>query len=163
MDFETTFRQNHKTLLELSKTHSFRCRGTISVDEFYSGGCKVFMSCFDRYDPQKAQFNTYFITSCKLFFKRIIATKIRREINQVSEEVENCLNELDPERKVTFLNTLSKLTDDAIEIVTLVLKTSSDISKSKIRSFFIKKWGGYGAQERVRFAFNEISKTLNEI
>ena len=38
----------------------------------------------------------------------------------------------------------------------------NELSKSTIRSSFIKNWGGDGAQDRVSYAFNEIRQTLDD-
>ena len=80
----------------------------------------------------------------------------------------------DQEHRVSFMDRLSKLSDDAIEVVMLVFKTPSDfvddLSKSKIREYLYKKWAGRRGkptkngmlQNRVSSAFCEIKDTLND-
>jgi len=190
MNFETTFKSNRTVLLNLAKANSLKCGNMITMEDFYSQGCEIFIKCFNRYDPNKAQFNTYFVSCCKGFFKGMIVRETIRSLNHVStrrvvameyeigdlsfetknplthENSDNVKNTIDPERRVTFMDTISKLSNDAIEIILLVLKTPSDfvddLSKSTIRKFFIKTWGGHGAQDRVKFAFSEIKETLND-
>ena len=166
MDFETTFKENRQMLLNLSRSHSLKCGGMIPIEDFYSQGCEIFIHCYNRYNPQKAQFNTYFIGSCKSFFKGMIVKETVRQINKVSTR-NLYTNKPDPERRVSFMDRISKLSDEAVEVVMLVLKTPSDfvddLSRSTIRSFFIKKWKkGVEAQNRVTTAFNEISETLKD-
>ena len=95
----------------------------------------------------------------------MIVKETIRQINKVSTRG-IYTDQPDPERKVTFMDTISKLSSDAVEIIMLVLKTPSDfvddLSKSTIRSFFIKRWKGEGGQDRVKFAFSEIKETLND-
>ena len=183
MNFETTFKANRIVLLNLARAHSLKCGNMITTDDFYSQGCEIFMRCFNRYDPKKAQFNTYFISCCKGFFKGMIVKETIRQINNISigkihkhrkgqilpiyfENNDNLKNTVDPEHRVSFMDRLSKLSSDAVEIIMLVLKTPSDfvndLSKSTIRSFFINHWKGEGAQDRVKFAFSEIKETLND-
>ena len=141
----------------------------IDTDDFYSEGCKIFIKCFNRFDPRKACFNTYFQSSCKSYFKGMIAKEKIRMLNHVSTKGLDFQNpdhqKPDQERRVTFMDTMSKLSTDAIEIISLVLKTPSDfvdeLSKSTIRKWFIKQWGGEGAQDRVKYAFSEIKQALN--
>ena len=168
MDFETTFKQNRQVLLNLARIHSLKCENMITTDDFYSQGCETFIKCFNNYKPDKAQFNTYFISSCKSLFKGMIVKETIRQINHVSTRG-IYIDGPDPERQVSFMDRISKLSADAIEVVMLVLKTPSDfvddLSKSTIRSFLMKRWKGNGrgqtAQDRVKFAFNEIKETLN--
>ena len=190
MDFETTFKENQQTLLNMARSYSLKCGNMIPVEDFYSEGCEVFIKCFNNYDPKKAQFNTYFIGSCKGFFKGMIVKETIRSINHIStrqvvamkyNEVgeldfkttkalipshNNLLNTVDQEHRVSFMDRLSKLSSDAVEVVMLVLKTPSDfvddLSRSTIRKFFIKQWGGEGGQQRVSFAFDEIKNTLKD-
>ena len=190
MNFETTFKANRIVLLNLARAHSLKCGNMITVEDFYSEGCEIFIRCFNKYNPNKAQFNTYFISSCKGYFKGMIVKETIRSLNHVStrrvvameyeigdlsfktknplilENSDTLKNTIDPERRVTFMDTISKLSSDAVEIIMLVLKTPSDfvddLSKSTIRSFFINHWKGEGAQDRVKFAFSEIKETLND-
>jgi hypothetical protein len=194
MDFENTFKENRQTLLNLARSNSLKCGNMIPTEDFYSQGCEIFIRCFNKYKPEKAQFNTYFIGCCKGFFKGMIVKETIRQINHVSTRQvvsmeyeigdlnlktktrlifsnnDNLKNTIDPEHRVTFMDRLSKLSGDAIEVVMLVLKTPSDfvddLSKSTIRSFLMKRWKGNGrgqtAQDRVKFAFNEIKETLND-
>jgi len=194
MDFETTFKENRQTLLNLARAHGLKCGNMIPTEDFYSQGCETFIKCFNNYDPEKAQFNTYFISSIKTYFKGMIVKETVRSINHVSTRQvvameyeigdldfkttksrlifsnnDNLKNTVDPEHRVSFMDRLSKLSSDAIEVVMLVLKTPSDfvddLSKSTIRSFLIKRWKcrqGVPAQERVKFAFSEIKETLND-
>ena len=165
MDFETTFKENRQVLLNLARAHSLKCGNIIPTEEFYSQGCEVFIKCFNNYDPKKAQFNTYFIGSCKNFFKGMIVKETIRQINRVSTRGVYT-DQPDQERRISFMDRLSKLSSDAVEIVILVLKTPSDfvddLSRSTIRKFFIKQWGGEGGQQRVSFAFDEIKNTLKD-
>ena len=165
MNFETTFKANRIVLLNLARAHSLKCGNMITVEDFYSEGCEIFIRCFNKYNPKKAQFNTYFISSCKGYFKGMIVKETIRQINNVSTRG-IYTDQPDSERKVTFMDTISKLSSDAVEIIMLVLKTPSDfvddLSKSTIRSFFINHWKGEGAQDRVKFAFSEIKETLND-
>ena len=165
MDFETTFKENRQVLLNLARTHSLKCGNIIPTEEFYSQGCEVFIKCFNNYDNKKAQFNTYFIGSCKGFFKGMIVKETIRQINRVSTRGVYA-DQPDQERRVSFIDRISKLSGDAIEVVMLVLKTPSDfvddLSRSTIRKFFIKQWGGEGGQQRVSFAFDEIKNTLKD-
>jgi len=165
MNFETTFKANRIVLLNLARAHSLKCGNMITVEDFYSEGCEIFIRCFNKYNPKKAQFNTYFISCCKGYFKGMIVKETIRQINKVSTRG-IYTDQPDPERKVTFMDTISKLSSDAVEIIMLVLKTPSDfvddLSKSTIRSFFIKRWKGEGGQDRVKFAFSEIKETLND-
>ena len=165
MDFETTFKSNRQVLLNLARSNSLKCGNMIPVEDFYSQGCEIFIKCFNRYDPNKAQFNTYFITSIKRSFRDMIVKETIQQINKVSyRAVFN--DSKNPERRVSLMDKLSKLSGDAVEIIMLVLKTPADfvddLSKSTIRSFFIKKWKGEGGQDRIKYAFNEIKETLNE-
>ena len=186
MDFETTFKQNRQVLLNLARIHSLKCENMITTDDFYSQGCETFIKCFNNYKPDKAQFNTYFISSCKSLFKGMIVKETIRQINNISISKihkhkkgqilptyfgdNNLKNIVDPERRVSFMDRISKLSSDAIEVVMLVLKTPSDfvddISKSTIRSFLMKRWKGnirgWTAQDRVKHAFSEIRETLND-
>ena len=165
MNFETTFKANRIVLLNLARAHSLKCGNMIPTEDFYSQGCEIFIRCFNKYNPKKAQFNTYFISCCKGYFKGMIVKETIRQINKVSTRG-IYTDQPDPERKVTFMDTISKLSSDAVEIIMLVLKTPSDfvddLSKSTIRSFFINHWKGEGAQDRVKFAFSEIKETLND-
>jgi len=169
MDFETTFKENRNTLLNLARAHSLKCGNMISTEDFYSQGCEIFITCFNNYNPEKAKFNTYFISCCKGFFKGMIVKETIQQINNVSIRG-IYIDEPDPERQVSFMDRISKLSSDAIEVVMLVLKTPSDfvddLSKSTIRSFLMKRWKGDGrgqtAQDRVKFAFSEIRETLND-
>ena len=165
MNFETTFKANRTVLLNLARAHSIKCGNMITVEDFYSEGCEIFIRCFNKYNPKKAQFNTYFISCCKGYFKGMIVKETIRQINKVSTRG-IYTDQPDSERKVTFMDTISKLSSDAVEIIMLVLKTPSDfvddLSKSTIRKFFIKHWKGEGAQDRVKFAFSEIKETLND-
>jgi len=169
MDFETTFKENRAVLLNLARTNSLKCGGMIPTEDFYSQGCEIFIQCFNKYDPKKAQFHTYFISCCKGFFKGMIVKETIRQIGKVSTRG-ICIDQPDPERRVSFMDRISKLSGDAIEVVMLVLKTPSDfvddLSKSTIRSFLMKRWKGNGrgqtAQDRVKFAFSEIRETLND-
>jgi len=166
MDFETTFKENRQVLLNLARTHSLKCGNIIPTEEFYSQGCEVFIKCFNNYDPKKAQFNTYFISSCKWFFMhKMIVKETVRQIGKVSTRGVYA-DQPDQERRISFMDRLSKLSSDAIEVVMLVLKTPSDfvddLSRSTIRKFFIKQWGGEGGQQRVSFAFDEIKNTLKD-
>ena len=165
MEFETTFKSNRQVLLNLARSNSLKCGNMIPVEDFYSQGCEIFIKCFNRYDPNKAQFNTYFITSIKRSFRDMIVKETIQQINKVSyRAVFN--DSKNPERRVSLMDKLSKLSGDAVEIIMLVLKTPADfvddLSKSTIRSFFIKKWKGEGGQDRIKYAFNEIKETLNE-
>ena len=169
MDFETTFKSNRQVLLNLSRSHSLKCGNMISTEDFYSQGCEIFIKCYNNYEPKKAQFNTYFIGSCKGFFKGMIVKETVRQIGKVSTR--GVYIELgDQEHRVSFMDRLSKLSNDAIEVVMLVLKTPSDfmddLNKSTIRSFLMKRWdNGHRyktAQTRVRLAFSEIKETLND-
>ena len=165
MDFETTFKSNRQVLLNLARSNSLKCGNMIPVEDFYSEGCEIFIKCFNRYDSNKAQFNTYFITSIKRSFRDMIVKETIQQINKVSyRAVFN--DSKNPERRVSLMDRLSKLSGDAVEIIMLVLKTPADfvddLSKSTIRSFFIKKWKGEGGQDRIKYAFNEIKETLNE-
>ena len=164
MEFETTFKSNRQILLNLARSNSLKCGNMIPVEDFYSEGCEIFIKCFNRYDSKKAQFNTYFITSIKRSFRDMIVKEIIQQINKVSyRAVFN--DSKNPERRVSLMDKLSKLSGDAVEIIMLVLKTPSDfvddLSKSTIRSFFIKKWKGEGGQDRIKYAFNEIKQTLD--
>ena len=165
MNFETTFKENRTVLLNLSRSNSLKCGNMITTEDFYSQGCEIFIKCFNRYNPNKAQFNTYFVSCCKGFFKGMIVKETIRQINKVSTR-DVYIDKPNPERRVSFMDQISKLSNDAIEIILLVLKTPSDfvddLSKSTIRKFFIKTWGGHGAQDRVKFAFSEIRETLND-
>ena len=169
MDFETTFKQNRQVLLNLARAHSLKCDNMIPIEDFYSQGAEIFIKCFNRYDPGKAQFNTYFVGCCKGFFKGMIVKETIRQINHVSTRGVY-IDGPDPERRVSFMDRISKLSADAIEVIMLVLKTPSDfvddLSKSTIRSFLMKRWKGDGrgqtAQDRVKFAFSEIKETLND-
>ena len=169
MDFETTFKQNRQVLLNLARANSLKCGSMIQTEDFYSQGCEIFIKCFNRYDPNKAQFNTYFIGSCKIFFKSMIVKETIRQINRISTR-NVYTDEPDPEQRISFMDKISKLSNDAVEIIMLVLKTPSDfvddLSKSTIRSFFMKRWKGNGkgltAHDRVKFAFSEIKETLND-
>ena len=169
MDFETTFKSNRQVLLNLARSNSLKCGNMIPVEDFYSQGCEIFIKCFNRYDSNKAQFNTYFITSIKRSFRDMIVKETIQQINKVSyRAVFN--DSKNPERRVSLMDRLSKLSGDAVEIIMLVLKTPADfvddLSKSTIRSFFMKRWKGDGrgwtAQDRVKYAFNEIKETLND-
>ena len=169
MDFETTFKENRQVLLNLARAHSLKCGNMIPTEDFYSQGCEIFIRCFNNYNPEKAQFNTYFVSCCKGFFKGIIVKETLRQINKVSTRGVY-IDQPNPEHQVSFMDRLSKLSGDAIEVVMLVLKTPSDfvddLSKSTIRSFLMKRWKGNGrgltAQDRVKFAFSEIKETLND-
>ena len=182
MNFETTFKENRQVLLNLAKANSLKCGNMITMEDFYSQGCEIFIKCFNRYKPNKAQFNTYFVSSCKGFFKGMIVRETIRQINNISInkihkhkkgqilpiyfENNNLKNKIHPERQISFMDAMRKLSSDAVEVVMLVLKTPSDfvddLSKSTIRSFFINHWKGEGAQDRVKFAFSEIKETLND-
>ena len=164
MDFETTFKSNRQVLLNLARSNSLKCGNMIPVEDFYSEGCEVFIKCFNRYDSNKAQFNTYFITSIKRSFRDMIVKETIQQINKVSyRAVFN--DSKNPERRVSLMDKLSKLSGDAVEIIMLVLKTPADfvddLSKSTIRSFFIKKWKSEGGQDRIKYAFSEIKETLD--
>ena len=169
MNFETTFKANRIVLLNLARAHSLKCGNMITVEDFYSEGCEIFIRCFNKYNPKKAQFNTYFVSCCKGFFKGIIVKETLRQINKVSTRGVY-IDQPNPEHQVSFMDRLSKLSGDAIEVVMLVLKTPSDfvddLSKSTIRSFLMKRWKGncrgLTAQDRVKFAFSEIKETLND-
>ena len=181
MDFETTFKSNRQVLLNLARSNSLKCGNMIPVEDFYSQGCEIFIKCFNRYDSNKAQFNTYFITSIKRSFRDMIVKETVRQINHISLTKihkhrrrkilpieygsDNLKNTVNIERRVSLMDKLTKLSGDAVEIIMLVLKTPSDfvddLSKSTIRSFFIKKWKGEGGQDRIKYAFNEIRETLD--
>ena len=166
MDFETTFKENRQLLLNLARAHSLKCGNMIPTEDFYSQGCEIFIKCFNNHNPEKAQFNTYFVSSCKLFFvHQMIVKETIRQINKASTRGV-CIDQPDPEHRISFMDRMSKLSSDAIEVVMLVLKTPSDfvddLSKSAIRSFFIRRWKGCNAQDRVKYAFNEIKETLND-
>ena len=166
MNFEKTFKENRQRLLNLASINSLKCENMISSEEFYSQGCEVFIKCFNNYDSKKAQFNTYFISSCKWTFNNMIVKETIRQIGKVSTKGIHIDNG-DQEHRISFMDRLSKLSNDAVEVVMLVLKTPSDfvddLSRSTIRKFFIKQWGGEGGQQRVTFAFNEIKNTLKEV
>ena len=99
----------------------------------------------------------------------MIAKETIRSLNHVSTKGLDFQNpdhqKPDQERRVTFMDAMASLSSDAIEIISLVLKTPSDfvdeLSKSTIRKWFIKQWGGEGAQDRVKYAFSEIKQALN--
>ena len=165
MDFETTFKENQQSLLNMARSYSLKCGNMIPTEDFYSQGCEIFIHCFNHYKPEKGKLSTYFIGSCKLFFKGMIVKETIRQINKISTKgiyIDSGLQE----RRVSFMDRLSKLSSDAIEVVLVVLKTPTDfiddLSRSTIRSFFIKKWRGGGAQNRVTFAFDEIRQTLKD-
>ena len=165
MDFEKTFITTRGIIHSQARISSLKCNDMITTEDFYSAGCEVFIHCYNHYKPEKAQFTTYLTSSIKWNFKNMIAKETIRQIGKVSTK--GIHDELgDQEHRVSFIDRLSKLSSDAIEVVMLVLKTPSDfvddLSRSTIRKFFIKQWGGEGGQERVSFAFNEIKETLND-
>ena len=165
MDFETTFKSVRGNLLSLSRNHSMMSGNLIDTDDFYSEGCKIFIKCFNRFDERKACFNTYFQSSCKSFFRGMIVKETIRALNHVSTKRLDS-QKPDQEHRVTFMDAIASLSNDAVEIVSLVLKTPSDfvdeLSKSTIRKWFIQQWGGEGAQDRVKYAFAEIRQTLRD-
>ena len=166
MDFETTFKDNQRILGSLSHLYSLKCGNMIAIEDFYSQGCELFIKCFNKYDPERAaKFSTYFYSSCKGFFQGMVIKETIRRYNHTSPR-EISVNQPTPERKVSFIDAISKMSTDAIEVIMLVFKTPSDfidgIGRKTIRSYLMKKWRGEGAQNRIKYAFDEIRETLND-
>jgi RNA polymerase sigma factor (sigma-70 family) len=155
----------HKTIFNLAWKANARCP-SLEIDDFVSEGNIIFLKCINRYDNNKsACFHTYLYSSVKNFFRGMIQKQATQEA-----KLGPSFNGIDPERQALVMDTLSKMSVDAQEVVELILESPKEfikaiphITKTSIREFLRTIWDGDLIQYRITDAFAEITETLKTL
>lgn len=110
------------------KAHSFNKTTGHDLNELISEGHVLFMKAVDTYNEKNKKFSTWLWTILTNGLIRFIKkTDIPNDVCNPDIEQFNLRSEFDPSMKLMFKDTLLNMSDDAKDIISILLSTPTEI------------------------------------